>query len=196
MTKILVSLVGLFFLSCSSPLSISNDLDQEKTVNIDFSDFELGDTSKWFSEETKSSINSSELVKQIGEDILGQLVIGYKNQIGNYKFVENNEVADITFKVKSIEVKRRRFTFNFLKPGPLYLMIIETDILTAGSVTNSTTKKSLTNMATIAFPDANVKWMSSEEKSDTDNQIKTFRVGLRQLYQSLYFDAFDISLRL
>ena len=196
MIRILVSLLGLFFLSCSSPLSLSDNSDQEKTVNIDFSEFELSAASKWFSTDTKSSIDSSEMVKKIGEDILSQLVIGYKNQIGNYKYVGNNEVADITFKVKSIDVKRRRFTFNFLKPGPLYLMIIKTDILTSGNETSSTTKKSLTNMSTVAFPDDNVKWMSREEKSDTDNQIKTFQVGLRRLYQNLYFDAFDISLRL
>lgn len=196
MTRILVSIIGLFFLSCSSPLSISDDSDQDKTVNIDFSEFELGATSKWFSADTKSSIDSTALVKQIGEDILSQIVIGYKNQIGNYKYIENAEVADITFKVKSIDVKRRSFTFNFLKPGPLYLMIIKTDILTAENVTNSTTKKSLTNMVNVVFPDDNVKWMSHEEKSNTDNQIKTFREGLRRLYQNLYFDAFDISLRL
>lgn len=196
MTKILLSLIGLLFISCSSSLSLSDGSDQEKTVSIDFSELELGATSTWFSTDTRSSIDSSELVKEIGEDILSQLVIGYKNQIGNYKYVGNDEAADITFKVKSIDVKRRRFTFNFLKPGPLYLMIIKTDIQTAGNITNNIAKKSLTNMATVAFPDDNVKWMSREEKSDTSNQIKTFQVGLRRLYQNLYFDAFDISLRL
>lgn len=196
MTRILVSLIGLFLLSCSTSLSIRDDSDQEKTVSIDFSEFELGAISKWFSADTKSSIDSTELVKQIGEDILSQIVVGYKNQIGNYKYIENADVADIVFKVKGVDVKRRRFTFNFLKPGPLYLMIIKTDILTAENGTKSSSKKSQTNMANVVFPDDNVKWMSREEKSNTDNQIKTFRVGLRRLYQNLYFDAFDISLRL
>jgi len=162
---------------------------------MDFSDFEFNSNNEWFSNETKTNILSLNMIEEEGETILREIVAGYENQIGNYKFVNNNQ-ADIIFRVKRIDVKRRRFTFNFLKPGPIYFMIIETEIIEAGNVSIINRKKSLTNMAVVAFPDDNIKWMSQEEKGYTENQLKTFRVGLRKLYQNIYFDAFDISLRL
>jgi hypothetical protein len=193
-----IILVGtiLLFISCSSPLNLSDNSEELRTVKIDFSDFSIGESTKWFSSETKSEIISFDIVKSFGEDILSQFIVGYRNQIGNYKYVDNDEVADITFIVKRIDVKRRWFTFNFLKPGPMYLMIIEADVKTAENVSTIITKKSLTNMATVVFPNDNVKWMSKNEKGDTVNQIKTFQVGLRRLYQNLFFDAFNISLQL
>lgn len=193
-----IILVGtiLLFIGCSSSLNLSDNSEDLRTVKIDFSDFSIGESTKWFSSDTKSGIISSDIVKSFGEDILSQFIVGYRNQIGNYKYVENDEVADITFIVKRIEVKRRWFTFNFLKPGPIYLMDIEADVKTERNVSTIVTKKSLTNMATVTFPNDNMKWMSKDEKSDTENQIKTFQIGLRRLYQNLFFDAFDISLRL
>jgi len=196
MRRVILAGIILLFISCSSPLNLSDNSEELRTVKIDFSDFSIGESTKWFSSDTKTEISSSELVTSFGEDILSQFVVGYKNQIGNYKYVDNDEVADITFIVKRIDVKRRWFTFNFLKPGPMYLMIIEADVKTAENVSTIITKKSLTNMAAVAFPNDNVKWMSKNEKSDTENQIKTFQVGLRRLYQNLFFDAFNISLQL
>jgi hypothetical protein len=51
-------------------------------------------------------------------------------------------------------------------------------------------------MASVTYPDENVKWLSREEKGNLKNQKDTFHAGLRSLYQNLYFEAFDISLRL
>lgn len=196
MRKIVLVGAILLLIGCSSSMNLSNNSEELRTVKIDFSDFRIGESNKWFSSETKSRIFSSDIVENLGEDILSQFTIGYKNQIGNYNYVENAESADVIFKVTSVDVKRRWFTFNFLKPGPMYLMVIEAEVEMEGNISTIITKKSLTNMATVAFPKDNVKWLSRNEKSDTENQIKTFQVGLRRLYQNLFFDAFDISLRL
>lgn len=57
-------------------------------------------------------------------------------------------------------------------------------------------KNTTVNMASVTYPDENVKWLSREEKGNLKNQKDTFHAGLRSLYQNLYFEAFDISLRL
>lgn len=160
------------------------------------SDIYLGEPSKWFTQEAQENILGLNLPDEIGKRILDQVITGYKNQTSNLEQSENTESSDIIFEVKEITVKRGRFTFNFLKPGPVYVMKLKADIIVDGAIISSETKKTVVNMASVIFPEEPIKFMKPSEKRITEYQVETFRTGLRKLYQSLYFDAFDISLSL
>tara|TARA_R110002124_G_scaffold284802_2_gene462487 strand:- start:4962 stop:5549 length:588 start_codon:yes stop_codon:yes gene_type:complete len=191
-----ILLVGiLLFINCQYSKRIVNDTSYERTVTIDVATASLGEESKWFSEKTRSEIEEINLLKEEGKNILAQVVARYKNQIGDFKYIDLKE-ADVIFRVNKVSVQKGRFTFNFLKPGPIYRMKIDADLLIDGKFVSSIKKKIVVNMATVVFPEENVKWMSGEEKRNLENQMDTFEVGLRRLYQNLYFEAFDISLRL
>jgi len=196
MRLFLIAVFILVFSGCKSTSPFTNNSDSIETVNIDTDNKNLGKASKWFSEESRERIESIGLIHDEGEEILSQILIGYKSQIGNIEFIESGEAADLTFKIKSITVNRGRFTFNFLKPGPIYVMGLNADIIYDEEVIQTITKKTVVNMGVVAFPDESVKWMKPSEKRIVDNQLVTFKKGLRKLYQDLYFDALDISLSL
>lgn len=191
-----ILLIGILLcINCQSSKTIISETAYERTVTFDAAKASLGAESRWFSEDARYEIEENQLLKKEGKSILAQVIAGYKKQIDDFKYVDL-EKADITFRVNKVSVKRGRFTFNFLKPGPIYIMNIDADILIGDKFVSSIKKKTTVNMATVAFPDDNVKWMSRDEKGNSENQIDTFEVGLRRLYQNLYFEAFDISLRL
>jgi archaellum component FlaF (FlaF/FlaG flagellin family) len=187
-------LIVLF--GCSSTVSVVSNNTNTRTVSLNASEADLGDPSKWFTEDAQENILELSLPDEIGKRILDQVITGYKNQTSNLKLVENTEPSDIIFEVKEITVKRGRFTFNFLKPGPVYVMKMKADIIINGEIVSTEAKKTIVNMASVVFPEDPVKFMKPSEKRITEYQVETFRKGLRKLYQSLYFDAFDISLRL
>ncbi|HAH52314.1 MAG TPA: hypothetical protein DCL80_14105 [Balneola sp.] len=193
----ILTFVGLllFLHNCTSSYSVAHQEKTPKTIALNASEVRLGDASKWFSDEVKNDILSINLTEEIGKNILQQIVLGYKNQIGNFEVSEKTE-SDIAFEVREVTVKRGRFTFNFLKPGPIYVMKMKADIIVDGKLVSSNTKKTVVNMASVNFPGDAVKFMKPSEKRNTEYQLATFRTGVRKLYQSLYFDALDISLRL
>ena len=193
---IFVSLILLFFYSCTSSYSVAHQEKAPQIVSIKTPDLSLGKTSKWFSSEVQNDILSTNLTEEIGRNILEQVVSGYKNQIGNFELSNGKDPADIVFEIKEVTVKRGRFTFNFLKPGPIYVMNMKANIMVEGKLVSSQTKRTVINMASVSFPEDAVKFMKPSEKGNTDYQMATFGAGLRKLYQSLYFDAFDISLQL
>lgn len=191
-----ILLVGvLLFNNCQYSKRIINDTSFERTVTIDAATASLGEESKWFSGKTRSEIKDINLLKEEGGNVLAQVLAGYKNQINDFNYIDM-EQADITFRVNRVSVLRGRFTFNFLKPGPIYKMKIDADLLIDGEFISSIKKKTTVNMAAVVFPDDTIKWMSGEEKRSLENQVATFEAGLRTLYQNLYFEAFDVSLRL
>ncbi|XWN36030.1 MAG: hypothetical protein ROO71_08695 [Balneola sp.] len=181
---------------CSSSASVVSEDSNTQTVNLTASEIVLGEPSKWFTEEAQENILGLNLPDELGNEILDQVITGYQNQTGNFELAEKSGSAEILFNIKEISVKRGRFTFNFLKPGPLYVMKMKADIMVDGIIVSSETKKTVVNMASVIFPEDPVKFMKPSEKGNTQNQVETFRKGLRKLYQSLYFDVFDISLSL
>jgi hypothetical protein len=195
--KIFYLSLGLLFLyNCSSSYAVVQSEEESQNIALQTTEFSLGDTSKWFSVETQGVITSSNLTEESGNKILGQVITGYENQIGEYQLSDDPESAYVVFNVKEVSVKRGRFTFNFLKPGPIYVMEMKADIIINGKVVSSEVKKAVVNMASVNFPEEPVKFMRPSEKRKIEYQLEAFRIGLRKLYQSLYFDAFDISLRL
>lgn len=181
---------------CSSSASVISEDSNTQTVFLTASEIALGEPSKWFTEEAQENILGLNLPDELGNEILDQVITGYQNQTGNFELAEKSGSAEILFNIKEVSVKRGRFTFNFLKPGPLYVMKMKADIMVDGVIVSSETKKTVVNMASVIFPEDPVKFMKPSEKGNTQYQVKTFRSGLRKLYQSLYFDVFDISLRL
>ncbi len=197
MRKLFFAGLCLFVLTgCSSTASVVSNNTNARTVSLNASEADLGDPSKWFADDAQESIVELNLPDEIGKRILGQVITGYKNQTGDLKQVESTESPDIIFDIKEITVKRGKFTFNFLKPGPVYVMNLKADIVIDGQIVSSEVKKAVVNMASVIFPEDPIKFMKPSEKRITEYQVETFRSGLRKLYQSLYFDAFDISLRL
>lgn len=186
----------LVLAGCSSTVSVVSKDGSDRTVYLNASEAELGNTSKWFAEDTQEIIMELNLPGEIGKRILDQVITGYKNQTGDLGSAESTESSDIIFDIKEITVKRGWFTFNFLKPGPVYVMKMKADIIINGEIVSSETKKTVVNMASVIFPEDPIKFMKPSEKRITEYQVETFRTGLRKLYQSLYFDAFDISLSL
>lgn len=192
----LASIFLIVVAGCSSSTSVVSEYNNTRTVFSTASDIYLGEPSKWFTQEAQENILGLNLPDEIGKRILDQVITGYKNQTSNLEQSENTESSDIIFEVKEISVKRGRFTFNFLKPGPVYVMKLKADIIVDGAIISSETKKTVVNMASVIFPEEPIKFMKPSEKRITEYQVETFRTGLRKLYQSLYFDAFDISLSL
>lgn len=186
----------LVLAGCSSTVSVVSKDGSDRTVYLTASEAELGNTSKWFAEDAQEIIMELNLPDEIGKRILGQVITGYKNQTGDLESAESTESSDIIFDIKEITVRRGRFTFNFLKPGPVYVMKMKADIIINGEIVSSETKKAVVNMASVIFPEDPIKFMKPSEKRITEYQVETFRTGLRKMYQSLYFDAFDISLSL
>ncbi|MFY0697796.1 MAG: hypothetical protein JXR11_08080 [Balneola sp.] len=186
----------LVLAGCSSTVSVVSKDASSQTVYLNASEAELGNTSKWFAEDAQEIIMELNLPDEIGKRILSQVITGYKNQTGDLESAESTESSDIIFDIKEITVRRGRFTFNFLKPGPVYVMKIKADIIINGEIVSSETKKTVVNMASVIFPEDPIKFMKPSEKRITEYQVETFRTGLRKMYQSLYFDAFDISLSL
>lgn len=191
-----VSFCLLVLVGCSSTVSVVSKDASSQTVYLNASEAELGNTSKWFSEDAQENILELNLPDEIGKRILSQVITGYKNQTGDLESAESTESSDIIFDIKEITVKRGWFTFNFLKPGPVYVMKMKADIIINGEIVSSETKKAVVNMASVIFPEDPIKFMKPSEKRITEYQVETFRTGLRKMYQSLYFDAFDISLSL
>ena len=192
----LASIFLIVVAGCSSSTFVVSEYNNTRTVFSTASDIYLGEPSKWFTQEAQENILGLNLPDEIGKRILDQVITGYKNQTSNLEQSENTESSDIIFEVKEITVKRGRFTFNFLKPGPVYVMKLKADIIVDGAIISSETKKTVVNMASVIFPEEPIKFMKPSEKRITEYQVETFRTGLRKLYQSLYFDAFDISLSL
>ena len=181
---------------CSSSGSVVSEDNNTRTFFLTASEIVLGEPSKWFTEEAQENILELNLPEELGNEILQQVITGYQNQTGNFELAEKSGSAEILFNIKEVSVKRGRFTFNFLKPGPLYVMKMKADIMVDGVIVSSETKKTVVNMASVIFPEDPVKFMKPSEKGNMQYQVKTFRTGLRKLYQSFYFDVFDISLRL
>ncbi|MEQ9280304.1 MAG: hypothetical protein RLN83_12445 [Balneola sp.] len=197
MKKLFFAGLCLFVLNgCSSTGSVVSNNTNVGTVSVNASEAHLGDPSKWFADDAQESIVKLNLPDEIGKQVLGQVITGYKTQTGDLKQAKSTESPDIIFDIKEITVKRGRFTFNFLKPGPVYVMKLKADIVIDGQIVSSEAKKAVVNMASVIFPEDPIKFMKPSEKRITEYQVETFRTGLRKLYQSLYFDAFDISLRL
>lgn len=179
--------------SCSSSFKTIDYESVQRTVSYAATDFEIVDKSNWFNDSLGDSLFNANYVQNTGNDILNIVVSSYENQLPDLEFVMNED-SDIEFRIQSVEVKRGLFTFNFAHPGPLYRMKMKGEIVEHGVVVDTFVLKELVNMAEINFGDESTKWMSKEEKGNKEYQLKTFRVGLRKLYQQLYFNYFDIKL--
>ena len=192
---ILVILISVL-MGCGSSATLQNESEEPKTINIKTTELEIISDNEWFSYITQKRIHSSELVQNDGESIIVSIKKWYASQLGNYTIVDANEKADFTINIKEISVDKRIVTLNIIKPGPLYVMHMDVDIISDNDIISSISKKSIVNMAEVNFPEENVKWMSTTEKNDIEHQFFTFKKGIRELYQDVFFEAFGISLQL
>lgn len=194
----IIGLVLFMMIGCKSVALLQNkvsDTEQKKiTINTDV--LKVNSANKWFTEDTEFNVIQSGMVKKDAEFILTSIKRGYSNQIPDFIIVGNNEGADVTFQIKQISVDSKSLTFNITKPGPFYVMEMDVDIFSEDELISTITKKKTINMAEIVYPKENIKWMNADEKNEISNQLLTFKQGLRQLYQDIYFEAFGISLQI
>lgn len=195
MTKVFcVIIAGLVLIGCSSSNHFMKSDSGLKKVALFAEDIVITD-SRYFSEEAVNMIYEDNLAHELGNDLLQSIFKGFYNQMEGIEIVTDTTNADVIIEAKAVRTKHKRLTLNLPKPGPI--LKIEVDVEFRDG--NQRTEKSYStkiNMAEVNFPESNVKWMSKVEKENPELQKITFERGLRKLYQDMYFNYFDISLRL
>ena len=194
MKFILALLVGSV-MGCSSLSNVNEFDDSSLKVSLEASDLIIISSTSWFGTETKELIEQDNRVETSGIYLLKQVVKGYSNQVGDVEVLNSVSESEVSFKIKEIKVRQSFISLNFPKPGPIYKIIMKADIVEQGRVTDSVTLKTKANMAELNFEHLSFKWMNESEKSNSEYQLITFDEGLRKLYQKLFFNYFDISLR-
>lgn len=186
----------ILWIGCSSSAPLKTHTNGAKTVSVAASDLIIKSDNKWFSMNTERKVETSKLVENQGREILTSIKRGYPNQIKNYTIVDEETISDFKINIKEVKVESRNLTFNFLKPGPFYVLHMQVEIISKNEIISTISKKKITNMAEVNFPTESIKWMNSAEKNQEKYQLATFKHGLRALYQDVFFEAFGISLQI
>jgi hypothetical protein len=145
-----------------------------------------------FHQETIQKVQENDIIESKGEFYLDRIVFGYGNQLPGIVYSEES-ISGLHFILRNVDVKKG-YTFNLIDPGPIVKIKMEFDVLENGSVILTESYKTRVNMARIINEGKFWNWLDNEEISNTDNQIKTFERGLRNIYRGLYFKHLDISL--
>ncbi len=189
--KNLIWVLTFFWIGSCAPTSII--VDNFSVVSV-ASVPDLQVQSRVLNPQSRNQINDQKLIEQKGTYYLDKVVLGYSNQLDGIYF-DNADQSGLHFEVESMKVKKG-FTFNLIDPGPVYKMSMKVNIYQNGRRLNNETYTTRVNMAQIVHEDKFWNWLSSEEISDTNNQILTFERGLRNLYRDVYFKHLNISLTL
>ncbi|MBO6792597.1 MAG: hypothetical protein JJ895_01710 [Balneolaceae bacterium] len=189
--KNLIWVLMFFVIASCAPTSIL--VDNFNVVSV-ASVPNLEVESRILNSQSRNQINDQKIIEQKGTYYLDKVVLGYSNQLDGIYF-DNADQSGLHFEVESMQVKKG-FTFNLIDPGPVYKMTMKVNIYQNGHRLNNETYITKVNMAQIVNEDKFWNWLSSEEISDTDNQILTFERGLRNLYRDVYFKHLNISLTL
>lgn len=164
-------------------------------VSFGVENLELISNTPWFSDDTVSEIQRTEFVLNQGDQLLSDVLFGYASQLQGIEQTASED-ADLLFVIKKIEVERGLFIFNFPNPGPLYRMKMLVEVRNSAGEKELVKLKTLVNMSIVNFSHLSFKWLSLDEMKNSEYQLATFEAGLRKMYQDLYFNYFDISLRL
>jgi len=191
----IVSILLIFFIGCTSTKELTRSGNFYGNVNFGVEDLELSSSTPWFSDDTIFEIDSTDYVMDQGNQLLTDVLYGYASQLQGIEKTSSEE-ADLLFVIKKIEVERGLFTFNFPNPGPLYRMKMLVEIRNSAGGKEIVKLKTLVNMSIVNFSHLSFKWLSLDEMKNPEYQLATFEAGLRKMYQDLYFNYFDISLRL
>ena len=181
--------------ACSSTGQISKPEDIPRFAAFEASGFTLTSKKDVLSISTITQLSTEKWVQNTGDKLLAQIIIAYSDQLNELEYAHPAE-ADVIFKIKSVEVKRSYLTLNFPHPGPIYKVTMRAEIEEKGGRVQTVKLVKKANMSEINFPEVRYKRMSAEEKNNFKNQYKTLNAAIRQLYQQLYFQYFDISLQL
>ena len=193
----LVYFILLLFLmgGCSSTATITRTEEIQHYAAFEAPDFELISKTDVFSNSTVVRLGDEHYVEETGDKLLRQIIPAYADQVGGIEYADP-EIADVIFRIKSVTVKRTYFTLNFPHPGPIYKVTMAAEIEENDGRIQAIKLTRKANMSEINYPNERFKTLNAEEKNDFDNQFKTINAALRQLYQQLYFQYFDISLQL
>ena len=185
----------LMFTACETTHNVQEYDEERITVSVQTDALILKSPTSSFGESTKETLYNSNKVNNVGMSLLDGVVTGYSNQVGNVDVIPPESDSQVQFIIKEIEVKKSLFTLNLPHPGPVYKMVMKVDVTEYGEVIESLVYRTKVNMSEINFAHLSFKWLTHEEKMNSEYQLKTFNTGLRKLYQKLYFNYFDISLR-
>ncbi len=196
MRKGVLGLLIVLLVGCSPSLKLGESQGVERTIYFDTEKPKLTSLFKWFGQDAINQIESENLITKTGEQLMQQILDGYKNQVLGIEQVYDKSQADIIVKVHSVEVKRGWFTMNFLFPGPMYKISTQIEVIEAGTIRGKKTYKMIENMAYVNFRETKKqKWMDREEKRNPEYQLATFKEAMRGMYEKFYFEYFGISLR-
>lgn len=190
----IVSILLIFFIGCTSTKELSRSGDFTGNVHFGVDNVELTSSTPWFSNKTINELDSANYILNHGNKLLDDVLYGYSSQLQGIEKSSASD-ADLLFIIKKVEVKRGYFTLNFPNPGPLYRLKMHVEVSNAG-YKKVVVLKTIVNMSIVNFSHLNFKWLNVSEKENSEHQISTFEAGLRKMYQDLYFNYFDISLRL
>ncbi|MBO6523824.1 MAG: hypothetical protein JJ971_08370 [Balneolaceae bacterium] len=185
--------VSLAFSSCKTSGSARADFYETKRVSIMNQDFDLVVNTPWFNNDLADELTETSYVEEMGNDILDKILTSYPNQVFGVEKVPLEE-SNVRFELKKLTIKRAYISINFPNPGPIYRVLLDVDIYEKGVLLKSKTLRSRVNMSEVNFGHMPFKWLNEKERKDPEHQLATLEAGLRNIYQKLYFNYFNISL--
>lgn len=156
-------------------------------------DFDLVVNTPWFNNDLADELTETSYVEEMGNDILDKILTSYPNQVFGVEKVPLEE-SNVRFELKKLTIKRAYISINFPNPGPIYRVLLDVDIYEKGVLLKSKTLRSRVNMSEVNFGHMPFKWLNEKERKDPEHQLATLEAGLRNIYQKLYFNYFNISL--
>lgn len=189
-SKLLLQVMLVFMVGCASSTEIINT---QSKVSISTSDLQVSAQPDLVNEQSLRFMKEQNFIEERGHHYLQKILEGYITQVQGVE-LSNDQNLGRSFRVKSIDISQKFFTFNFIDPGPFYHIKMNVDIYDDGEYRFSEQYSRRVNMAEIINADKFFNWLSTEERNNSDNQIQTIEVGLMYIYRDLYFKHFDISL--
>lgn len=194
MRIILLGIVVLLaFSSCKTSESAQAYSYETKRVSIINQDFDLVVKTPWFNNDLADELAKTSYVGEMGNDILDKILTSYPNQVFGVEKVPIDE-SNIRFELKKLTIKRAYISINFPNPGPIYRVFLDVDIYEKGVLFKSETIRSRVNMSEVNFGHKPFKWLDETERKNPEYQLATLEAGLRNIFQKLYFNYFNISL--
>ena len=178
-------------MGCSGPREAADFNVQGLAVMLQTEDLAVHSSINHFDDGLLTELNSWK-VDSLATYYFDRFVVGHQTKYTkSTRIVEEPRIADYLLTIRSVSVKRG-FTFNFLRPGPIYRVLLEVEG-EGLSKTYVTTYEGEANMADLFEENQFYFRPTEEQRNDPEWQEETFLKAFKEALGRAYADFLGIA---
>ena len=175
----------LFITACSSSKNLVPKDGEIRSIRFDTSEMQHDYDENHFLNQKALDWSIEAGVDSISNRALERVIYGFQETFTqDIEYAEGVD-ADILIKIKSLKIKKRGFTVNFAKPGPIYVVTVKAEVQNRQGEIQMKKFKVEKNMAEILGKEKSFYKVKKEEQDDPDKQI----LVLSEAYNTLFGEA-------